>query len=327
MFARVRQLIRDLFPPDLLLRALPVFIIIGGLIIFGASYVVFPKDVHPDWHDATKSLGQAVLVSGVVNTLLSSLTYIGIFQQAIYDVMYSDKYLKTRTDLPELWRRVTSAITQDKFSTLTQQLYPRILSKYLPSDKNFIYSRFDRECILDWESKQDNIVNWKETIEVILTPWSPNEEIEYKYVSKTDSRTPRDLAKINIDFLEIDGTNYNHVLQEEEYDDEFGNKGLHSYYSIKLIGKPEYKITRVLTRKICLLQDPVMEYGSPQFIVAKTVRVRSQAPESLRAVFVSVGSDQFEDKATGPAPFWSIHKELTGPLIPNQGYIVFIQHV
>jgi hypothetical protein len=326
MIARFIRFLGALFPLDILLKVLPVFTIIAGLILFATSYWVFPQATYPTGHEATKALGQAILVSGVVGCLLSSMRYIGIFQDAVHDVVYGVVHLKTRTDIPDVWSRVTSIICQDKFPTLTQQLYPSILKNYLPSDKNFIYSAFNRECVLDWADKANNIVSWTEHLEIILTPSSKEESINYKYTCRTDSRTPRDLAKIHVDLLRINNTTYEHdnIVKEEDYDDELEKKGLRSSYAISLTGDAEYKINRVLKRKICLAHDPVMEYGSIQFICAATVKVRSETPD-LRAVFVSVGNEQFEDKRFGPT--YSIHKELKGALIPNQGYIIFIQRV
>src|SRR5262249_55627091 len=159
--------------------------------------------------------------SGVVSALLSSLTYIGIFQKAVYDVMYNIEYLKTRHDLPELWNRVARAICRDKFPDFTQQLSTHILAKYLPSsDTNFIYSRYDRECILDWYDKAKNIVRWTENVTITLIPSSPDASVIYPYSSWTDSRTPHDIAKVNIDALEINGVKYdpNDIIKEEEYD-------------------------------------------------------------------------------------------------------------
>jgi hypothetical protein len=326
MFKRAIELLGTVFSSDLFIRAIPVFAILGGLIIFGGSYWVFPQATYPAWHDATKSIGQAVLVSGVVSAILSSLTYIGIFQKAVHDVVYSLAYLRVRKDLPELWNRVTSAISQDKFPTLAQQLYPRILGKYLPSDKNFYYSRYDRECIVDWDDQPANIIKLTETIDLTLVPSSPGEKVEYKYACHTDSRTPHAISKLIINSLYIDGMRHDVVLEEKEYDDELGGKGWHSSYNIPLAGKSEYRIRRVLTRRLCLLHDPVMEYGSLQFIGSTTVKVRCEAPE-LRVVFVSVGSDEFEESRLGPDDPWTIQKELKGALLPNQGYIVFIQHV
>lgn len=262
-----------------------------------------------------------------------TLRYIEIFKDAVFDAIHGDDYLKTRNDLPKLWERVTGALTQNRFPTLNARLYPHILEKYLPGDANFIYSKFDRECTLDWASKQDNIVAWTEKIDVILIPRSPDEKIIYKYSSKTDSRTPRDLATIEIVSLRINGKykdapgqkEYKEMLQEKKYPDELGGIGLHSYYDIPLELAPEYHIVRVLKRRICLPKDPAMEYTSPAFIEAKTVKVQC-IPADLRAVFVSLDSDQFKDEHI-PGEVWSIHRKLTGPLIRNQGYMIFLQRV
>jgi hypothetical protein len=190
--------------------------------------------------------------------------------------------------------------------------------------KDFYYSEYHRQCVVRWADKTKNVAEVEEMIDITLHPVSASDQVNYIFVSRIDSRTPRDIAKLHITHMDIDGTTYTDVLKEEEYDDEFGGKGLRLSYEIPLKGRAEYRIRRSSIRKLALSQDPVLEYVSPQFILESTVQARSESPD-LNIVFVGVGLD-FEDKKTGPASYWPIDKEQGRLMFPNQGYILFLQN-
>jgi hypothetical protein len=323
MFEKQQRFLGEVFSRDALTRAIPAFAIVVGPIVFGISYLMLPT--HPLWHEALKSLGQAILISGVVSTLLTSLTYIGIFQHAVHDVLYGSEYLKTRTDLPDIWSRVTAAICQEQFPVLKNQLQTRVLDDYIPTKKNFYYSRCDRECVVSWADKNKNIVNIEESTEIVLVPSSLDEKVTYAYEATADSRNPAEID-VRLDHLEIggDANTYANILKEEEYTDEFGGKGKKYSYNITLSGQPEYFIRRLITRKVALSHDPVGEYTSNQFILNPTLKVRWKT-DDLKVIFVGVGAE-FEDKSLGLRDNWNIRKGMTGLLFPRQGYILFTQH-
>lgn len=319
---KLKDLILQIFPPVLFLRALPLLAVICGLILFGVSYWIFPVATYPSWHDATKSLGQAIIVSGVVSSILNTYTYIGIFQKAVHNELYSIDFLKLRSDLPELWSRVTAAICQEKLAALAPLLQSNILAKYVPSGKNFYYSSMYREFIMDWKGdKKDGIVSITEILEIDLVPNSPHEKVEFLYSYSSDSRNPRDVVKLSIDYLTIDGKNEQFSLTEEEYIDDLGGKGLRVGYKIFLEGRALYKIRRGITRTVSLFHDPVFEFGSLQFILKNTVKVRSKH-DDLKVTFVGVGTDAFVPLTSSG---WDVHRELDGLMFPSQGYILFIQ--
>ena len=113
-------------------------------------------------------------------------------------------------------------------------------------------------------------------------------------------------------------------MVEEEYDDEFGGKGLLQSYAIPLVGKDSYRIRRTMSRRLCLTNDPVIEFSSDEFILGCVAKFRSEEA-TLVPVFQSVGTEDFDDKTMGPAGNWPVHREFAGLMFPRQGYVLFIQ--
>lgn len=318
------KLLKTIFWNDAIQRALPTITFLAGLCLFAASYVVYPALHYPVRHDLLKSLGQTILVSGLIGMLLTTLKYIGIFQDAVHDVVFGDAYLKTRTDLPAIWTRVTAAISQGKFPQLSKQLEADVLSTYIPTQKDFFCSGYKHECVIRPMDGRDDVVLIHEKIEFVLHPADAHKAVSYPYESYTDSRTPPDIAKLNLIGLYVDDQKQDITLKQETYQDEFGRPGLKQSYALTLSGKAEYRIRRLAVRKLRIAEDPVIEYASNQFILRCEAKFKSEIPH-LVPIFQPVGVGDFDDRAMGAEDNWHVSREFNGLLFPRQGYMLFVQ--
>jgi hypothetical protein len=317
------QILAKVFSSDMLTRAWPfLLLMLGGFVLLmGFSY---PSSTFPRAHEVLMLLAQVILVGGLVGTLTNSLKYIGIFKEAVADVVHGKDFLQSRSDLPELWKRVTSVLCQEKFPQLADRLHGDVLANFLPAKKDFYYSNYFRECTLSFEGEQRDIVTIHEEIEFDLHPARREMEIPYTYRSWCDSRTPREVALVSGLRLFIDDVDQGDVLKEEEYEDEFGGKGLSQSYLVPLSGQEVYKIRRHMTRRLQIDRDPVIEFSSDEFILGCTVKFRSATAEIV-PVFQSVGTDKFHDKSIGRKGDLKVYRTLPSLMFPKQGYILFVQ--
>jgi hypothetical protein len=306
---------------DSLIRAVPFLTLLAGVLGFALSYLVWDTGT---LHEIIKSFSQVVLASGLVSVLINSFKYMGIFKEAVHEVMFSPDHLRQRSDLPALWSRVTSVICQEKFPQLAERLHADVLAKYVPAGKDFYYSGYSRETTISVVPDDPDIVSIYEELDLSLHPADPAKEVFYSYYSKVDSRTPRELAEIELIQLSVDGIVKDIDFTVSEYDDEFGGTGVMQKYTIPLSGKNTYKIRRATRRRLCITRDPVIEYSSQEFILGCVAKFRAESP-GIVPVFQSVGTEDFDDQTMGPDGNWQVHRVFHGLMFPRQGYILFIQ--
>ena len=321
---QARGLFSKVFLNDGLLRALPLLTLLVGALLFVLAFAVWPMATAPVPHDILKSLSQTILAGGVVGVLTNSFKYMGIFRDAVHDVVHGHEHLRNRNDLPQLWSRITSVLCQEKFPQLADHLQIDVLKKYIPTKKDFYYSQYSRECTLTFEDADQSIVEIYEELDLMVHPHSPAKEISYTYRAHIDSRTPAEIGHLHIHEFTIEGQDHAVQMVTEPYQDEFGGTGTKQSYAIPLRGKDQYRIRRAATRRICIANDPIVEFSSSEFILGSTVKFRSDDPRIL-PVFQSVGTEDFDDRAMGPMARWHVHREFEGLLFPDQGYMLFIQ--
>ena len=320
----VRHLFGKIFLNDGVLSALPLLTLLLGGGLFTLAFTTWPAATSPVTHDVLKSLSQTILAGGLVGVLTNSFTYMGIFRDTVHDVVYGHEHLKTRNDLPQLWSRITSVLCQEKFPRLTPHLQMDVLKKYIPTKKDFYYSQYSRECTISFEGDDQRIVVIYEELDLLVHPYSSTKEISYTYRGQIDSRTPAGVGQLNIHEFTIDGKDRAVAMHDEPYLDEFGGTGVKQSYAIPLSGKDEYRIRRSASRRVCIASDPILEFSSSEFILGSTVKFRSTDPRIL-PIFQSVGTEEFDDRTMGRTANWNVHREFTGLLFPDQGYMLFIQ--
>src|SRR5205809_3270646 len=102
-----------------IVTALPVLLVLVsvGFYLLGL-FVIKDEPARP----VIFSLASAILAGGVFASLLKSFQFIGVFRDAIADVMYRDPKFLERLDLPELMRSMISAMTAQCFPDLSKAM-------------------------------------------------------------------------------------------------------------------------------------------------------------------------------------------------------------
>lgn len=314
------SIVAKVFSSDSFTRALPWLLALVGVSTLILSFFVFTEPLYPQAHGILVVIAQATLVSGLVAVLTNVVRYVGIFSDAVQDVFYGDKHLVERHDIDDIWLKVTTAVTKNKFPDLGSLLKRKILGGYIPTEKDFYYTRYYRECGIKWASRPASLVEIFEEVEITIKLANGLTSTDYQYASTTNSRSNKIPNFFDLMSLKIDGVEHKNCLRSEDYTDEFGETGTRHLYSVPLSGKDTYRIHRKIKRLVSLKAEPLIEYSSRNFILDTTVKFKSSDAD-LRPFFVSVGTDDFADHATDGAE-WAVHKTFDSLMLPNQGYML-----
>ena len=95
---------------DGLLRSLPWVLTVLGALFILAGYLFVDPTKHKTLQAVLTGFGQAVLVGGVFGAVLKSFQFMGVFRDALFDIIFESRFLNMRKDLSELWQRVTTAM-------------------------------------------------------------------------------------------------------------------------------------------------------------------------------------------------------------------------
>lgn len=165
-----------------ILAALPIVVVIFGVVSFMLAYWAFPAPSgvsvtgtyfvkgEDGLHEVFLSLGQALLAGGVFAAILKSMQFTGFYKSALFDIVFGDKYLNTRSDLQDVWRRVSSAMYKKNFYELENHLLDVVVDRYIPVNKDFYYKNYKRKCVIDWVDKEKTMVYMHEELSLEIVP-------------------------------------------------------------------------------------------------------------------------------------------------------------
>lgn len=281
------------------------------------------------------SFGLTILGSGIFLAVLKWFQFMGFFKEelhgiiessefdqkletVIYKVVYDDNFLHKRNDLEDLWKRVNRAMFKNQFS---EELAGRIERKmqdvfFHNSNLSHYYRNFIQT--LDISLDQEDFLTFKISLEAKIIRQSEekfNYDLYY-FVEKTDEQDTRSTVKFDKFFIDTTEVDLSRAALKQ-------TDGLivKETFHYELEGKKEYQVFNQVTMIYKLnLKD---EY---QFFVERFldyVRIEVKLSANLRAVFVPLGNEEFQETVETSNGFIRVYP---GVLLPENGFrLIFIK--
>ena len=86
-------------------------------------------------HIIIKSLGDALIGSGVFTAIIKSSEYSQVFSKIIGDIIWSKKFIEKRSDKQDMWSMISRLIYQEKFPLISDEMENIITTEYFPTSR------------------------------------------------------------------------------------------------------------------------------------------------------------------------------------------------
>src|SRR5690554_949660 len=86
-----------------------------------------------------RNSGYSILGTGVFASILKSIQFVGIFKDELNKVVTGDEFIENRKDLPDLWKKITKKVYNEKFPEVSNHLEDMLMTHYLPSNNKHYY--------------------------------------------------------------------------------------------------------------------------------------------------------------------------------------------
>jgi hypothetical protein len=204
-------------------------------------FILFPNTTYSpfseNWNNILQKIGFVGLTSGVFASVLKSIQFTGLFQEELTKIISGSEFLSNRKDLPELWKKISKSIYEQKFPEISDLLENRILTSYFPTGTNH-YNEDLVISIVIHEINEDFTINYTQTIEynAILDNNKNESSVKYTSVMTNDLgvEEKNELLSFKIDDKEIDKEKCREIKNEE-------NK-ITYIHNVLIKGKKKFKI-------------------------------------------------------------------------------------
>lgn len=292
-----------------------------GLIcyVFGNIIIYFQSDIAQlwvkcaFWANLFVSIGDILLIGGVVVFLTSVAQWKGVFTEELTNVVYGKELLSKRIDLKTIWENTTKQMFKYKFHRIHREILDT-MSHYLPNENEIsYYDNFIEDISVRWLDREKGIVQTTEVMSFDIIAES-EAVLNYPVFSKTtispEIGKPEECVKHTI-FL--DGSEF---IKAETKHRRCGEDVIMET-SIPLGGAKKYHFKFIIDKKYDLNKDFTICYGAQRYV--HTMRISLLLDDGISAEFIDRG--EFE-------PFKEIKKSKhniiiahSGVILPKQGFM------
>lgn len=204
-------------------------------------FILFPSTSYSPftvyWNNLIQKIGFVGLTSGVFASVLKSIQFTGLFKEELTKIISGTEFLNNRKDLPDLWKKISKSIYDQKFPEISDLLEDRILTTYFPMDTNHYNEDFVVSIVIH-DINDDFIINYTQTIEYNAILDSENNISTIGYTETiTDDKDvdeKNELLSFKVDGMEVDLDKCREVKKEDGY--------IKHIHNVQISGKKKFKI-------------------------------------------------------------------------------------
>lgn len=316
LIGKLKKLGKEAF--SLFLKTLFVWLLIGGIACVLKSYYSHLRG-DEELSRIFESVGIAVLVGGVLDGVLKSFEFLGIFEDHLVSIVYAADLLARRSDIEEIWRRVSQSLYSSKFKDTNEQIENVILNKYFPSkDMKYYYANASHHIDINRHRELSDYIESSETTKFDVIVIDPSSQIDLPYRVTIEKATSDETSS---DF-ELVHVKVNGELVDETPKITRDAKTLTAEVSIHLSRGGLKHSVELRHRKTYALEfNHTRDFVSSRLISGLEVRVRHGS--ELVVHFDALGTpDDFDDEAAAfKNEIWKKYKSV---IFVNQGYKLLI---
>lgn len=278
---------------------------------------------------ALAKIAYVVLIGASTAIFTRFLGGIGMFRDAIADVLGGDAWLDRRNDLEDLWRRITRRIflpgfreeakDSQEFLMALNEAMTEVVNR--PERRvNYYVKNFKRWVDIRWQNKEDGIVEIIDTLDFEVIPFDESIPCQYDMIVVGMAGGNMNEYKILLRELKINGdtkdvSKITSITKENR-----------SRASIPLSGCSVYKVYKKTSYIQNLNSDPVFVAAAGRVIWGMDSTITCKA-EGLRINFEEVGVDGAFRPIRDDVDGGVIQRETRKVLLPEHGFLVVMAKI
>lgn len=295
-------------------------LILGISIFVGSFYNWFSDD--ETINVILQKVGEIFLIGGVVTAIIQSFQFIGVFQSALSDIIYTSHYLDKQSDktVRETWDTVSKSLYKKKFREISDLLHNAVCDFYFPIKIEWYHKDYVQYVDITWIDKKSGFVKVVDDIEMKIRARSESQKIPLKFIVEYEKGKDDDKSSFTLDKLVINENDYTETCEIVESQIEGDNIKMKYELNLELKGNKQYDVHRQSTKILNIFVDPTKSYKSLRILHGLELHVKHPKdlvikfyPEGIIGEFKILGDEKINDKI-------QIGRKFDGLIFPRQGF-------
>lgn len=292
---------------------IPFLYLLAGIICFVLS-IYWNQEEFPILNKITTTITNITLVSVFLSFLIDSAKYLNIFQDALTDVIYDNKFLTKRKDIQKLWENVSKAMFKQKFPQINHELLVEVKKNYLPNEDVSFYQDYTYCIELKFDENEKNLIHQKNDIRFIL-----NTQSKDKFTFETTNRikTSGTLRTYECKSFKVNNT----IVTPRKSAPRLENGYQVTDLFVDLEGNTKYNIDHSLEKTYLITEDNFICFQAKWLV--RNIRIQLFLPGNITPILVPDGLDPNSFKCVKSDDLYCEY-EYKGLLLRHQGFIIIL---
>lgn len=295
-------------------------------LLFGFAFFILGygdfKWINDFWEEVCKGASHILLSGGVFMFLAKSYQFNNIYKDELRKVIYTDEHLDKRTDLDDIWEKVSEAICRRKFSNISKKLQKNIKDFYLPINQEFYFKDYNYDIDISFVDKEEQYINLKETTETEIISHSKEKHI-YRFSSNIP-KEPDDNGRTKYILQDV-FINDKKINIKEDPKAKFETSETDDYLKIKffyeLKGNLKYKIKKIESKTYNTKCNPYK--GHQAAWIYQNFFLDVTYPKNMPLELINMGVlSRFNTEYRNRKDVNRFKAKYNGLIFPKQGFLL-----
>lgn len=274
-------------------------------------------------HTIIKSIGDALIGSGVFTAIIKSSEYSQVFSKIIGDIIWSKKFIEKRSDKREMWSMISRLMYQEKFPLISDEMENIITTEYFPTSHQYYIENYN--VIVNITEHNHDFWKHDESITITLKPTSSSTKINFSFRSAIDlPLSGADCTSYVIEEFLVNGVRED--IDPQNVEEITESKYLKHSLSVHLNGSDSYDLLLKRSKILCKITNPYKTFVSQSIIknLSLTVMMKSGMDIGFHASGTVNKFIEGEDQVNNGVKVktWS----YKGVILPHQGFILIFKN-
>lgn len=292
---------------------IPILYLIVGIACFALS-IYWDHEEFPILNKITSTLTNITLVSVFLSFLIDSAKYLNIFQDALTDVIYDNKFLSKRKDIQSLWENVSKAMFKQKFPQINHELLVEVKKNYLPNEDVSFYQDYTYSIELKFDENEKNLIHQKNDIRFVLHTQNKD-----KFTFQTTNRIKTSGSPRTYECTSFKVNNT--IVTPRKSTPRLENGHQVTDLFVDLEGSTKYNIAHSLEKKYLITEDNFICFQAKWLV--RNIRIQLFFPDNISHILVPDGLDPNSFKCVKSHDRYCEY-EYKGLLLRHQGFIIIL---
>ncbi len=298
--------------------SIPVVMLIIGAILYMVC-LLFPfYDNYPKIFALCSKLGDLFLISSLLSFLTSTAESLGVFRNALEEVIYDPKYLKNRKDLKQIWEKVSKVLFKSRFPQISHNLLDKINEDYLSEKEVSYYSDYKNIYDIKFDKNDPGYIIVVNDITFTL---NAVDDSEFLFpITNWICTNKEEIEKVSLDikYIFVNDVKFDPHFVSRIFDEKKSQVCIK--HDVKLMGSTKYAIRQQIEKKYSIYCDNYIAFQAKWLV--NNITVQLFYPEEMKVLFVNRAASETFNLVKNKEGY--LEYEYKGLILRRQGYIMIL---